>query len=86
MLRELACWRPLILRTMRKPTMPAPQFRISSYCHMGGCVAVAFMSDGSIAVRDEKIADGPTLTFSADEWAAFVAGVKNAEFDAPTLR
>lgn len=61
--------------------MPAPQFRVSSYCHMGGCVAVAFLPDGSIVVRDDKVTGGPTLTFTTEEWNAFIAGVKDAEFD-----
>jgi len=66
--------------------MRAPQFRVSSYCHVGGCVAVALLDDGSIAVRDEKVDGGPVLTFTAEEWRAFVAGVKNSEFDASALR
>ena len=61
--------------------MPASDFRISSYCHMGGCVAVTLLPDGRIGVRDEKDPDGPVLTFTDAEWTAFVAGVKNAEFD-----
>lgn len=65
--------------------MAAPAFRTSSYCHTGGCVAVAALPDGSIAVRDEKVEAGPVLTFTAAEWDAFVAGVKNAEFDVATL-
>jgi hypothetical protein len=66
--------------------MHAPQFRVSSYCHVGGCVAVALLSDGSIAVRDDKVDGGPVLSFSAEEWGAFVAGVKNSEFDPSALR
>lgn len=65
--------------------MPAPDFRVSSYCHMSGCVSVASMPDGGIAVRDEKDPHGPVLTFTSEEWAAFVAGVKNAEFDASSF-
>ena len=61
--------------------MADPEFRVSSYCHTGGCVAVAVLPDGSIAVRDHKGDGGPVLTFTPDEWSAFVAGVKNAEFD-----
>jgi hypothetical protein len=34
-----------------------------------------------IAVRDSKDLDGPVLTFNAEEWAAFVAGVRDGEFD-----
>ncbi len=65
--------------------MPAPQFRTSSFCHASGCVAVAVLADGSIAVRDHKVEGGPVLTFTAEEWDAFVAGVKNGKFDVATL-
>jgi hypothetical protein len=36
---------------------------------------------GIVAVRDSKDPDGPKLAFTADEWAAFTAGVKDGEFD-----
>jgi hypothetical protein len=38
-------------------------------------------SDHVITVRDAKHPDGPKLFFTPDEWHAFVAGVKNGEFD-----
>lgn len=44
------------------------------------CVAVA-QKDGMVAVRDTKDANKTTLLFTRDEWEAFVAGVKNNEFD-----
>jgi hypothetical protein len=45
------------------------------------CVEVAALPDGSRAVRDSKDPDGPVLFFSGSEWRAFVAGVRNGEFD-----
>jgi hypothetical protein len=56
-------------------------FVVSSYCHTGGCVAVAVLPDGAVAVRDNKISDGPILRFSSQEWEQFIAGVKDGEFD-----
>jgi hypothetical protein len=53
----------------------------------GNCVEVAPAagskedSDHVIAVRDSKNPDGPELIFTPDEWHAFVAGVKDGEFD-----
>ena len=44
------------------------------------CVEVAFVRD-SIAVRDSKCPDGPTLVFTPCEWDAFVGGAKDGEFD-----
>lgn len=44
------------------------------------CVEVAFIAD-AIAVRDSKDAGGPALVFTRGEWAAFLDGAKNGEFD-----
>lgn len=46
----------------------------------GRCVAVA-QKNGLIAVRDTKDASKATLYFDNEEWAAFIGGVKNGEFD-----
>lgn len=61
------------------------RFVVSSYCLKGGCVAVAALPVGGVAVRDEKLANGPVLTFTAEEWTAFLAGVRNGEFDTEVL-
>ena len=34
-----------------------------------------------IAVRDSKDPAGPKLAFTAPEWEAFTAGVRDGEFD-----
>lgn len=47
----------------------------------GNCVEVASLPDGVVGVRDSKDADGPILRFTADEWHAFIGGVRNGEFD-----
>jgi hypothetical protein len=44
------------------------------------CVEVAFTGD-QVLVRNSEAADGPITAFSRAEWAAFVAAVKNDEFD-----
>jgi hypothetical protein len=46
----------------------------------GNCVEVASLPDGQIGVRDSKNPDGPVLRLTPDEWAAFLAGVRNGEF------
>lgn len=48
----------------------------------GDCVEVAHAT-GLVLIRDSKEPRGPTLRFSASEWAAFLAGVRNGEFDVP---
>lgn len=60
------------------------KFRKSSFSppgvHGPGCVEVAFAGD-EVLVRDSKLADSPILRFTKREWVAFLAGVKNAEFE-----
>lgn len=47
----------------------------------GACAEVRSEGD-RILVRDTKDAGaGPTLSFTQDEWLAFVGGVKDGEFD-----
>lgn len=57
------------------------EYQISSHCSLGGCVEVGSRPDGSVSVRDGKNQHGATLEFTREEWTAFVAGVKNGEFD-----
>jgi hypothetical protein len=47
----------------------------------GQCVEVAGLPDGKVGVRHSKDATGPVLRFTREEWAAFVGGVNNGEFD-----
>lgn len=46
------------------------------------CVEVAWDTAG-VRVRDSKDPDGPVLRFSWEEWDAFVAGIRDGEFDRP---
>jgi len=39
------------------------------------------MPGGSVAVRDGDDPAQSWLVFTPEEWAAFIAGVKNGEFD-----
>jgi hypothetical protein len=47
----------------------------------GNCVEVASNLTDIVAVRDTKNRDGGTLVFTRSEWAAFLGGVKDGEFD-----
>ena len=48
-----------------------------------GCVEVAFLPGGGVAVRDTKDrAIGPHR-YTATEWTAFLAGVRAGEFNRP---
>ncbi|MFE6864934.1 DUF397 domain-containing protein [Kitasatospora sp. NPDC057692] len=44
------------------------------------CVEVANGLLGVVPVRDSKDPEGPALLFTAEEWAAFVVGLKAGEF------
>lgn len=52
------------------------EFQRSSFCATGMCVEV--QRGDTIRVRDTA---GNICEFDRDEWAAFVAGVRNSEFD-----
>jgi len=46
----------------------------------GACVEVRDQ-DFAVQVRDSKNPAGPMLTFTPDEWRAFIDGAKEGEFD-----
>lgn len=46
----------------------------------GGCVMVAELPDGGFALKDSKDPEGPVLTFTAGERAAFIKGAVAGEF------
>ncbi|WP_218025244.1 DUF397 domain-containing protein [Nocardia jejuensis] len=50
---------------------------------MPDCVEVAFLVDGTVAVRHSKVPDGHVLVFTPGEWDAFAGGVADGEFRCP---
>jgi hypothetical protein len=56
--------------------MPGPR-----ELHPPGCVEVGQADDGVILVRDTKDRTKTPHRYTAAEWRAFVAGVRNGEFD-----
>jgi hypothetical protein len=46
----------------------------------GHCVEVA-ETPATVFMRDSKDVSGPMLRFAAPDWAAFIEGVRNGEFD-----
>jgi hypothetical protein len=66
---------------MNIPDLSRAHWRKSSHSSANGaCVEVAETSD-LIAVRDSKDPAGPKLVFTAPEWEAFAASVRDGEFD-----
>jgi hypothetical protein len=56
------------------------RWHISSFSGNGGCVEVR-AEKSAVLVRHSKRPDGPVIAFTQREWLAFLAGVRNAEFD-----
>ena len=46
-----------------------------------GCVELAALPGGGIAVRDSKDPSGPVLSFTRHEWVSFLDGLDKGEFD-----
>ncbi len=47
----------------------------------GSCVELARLAGGSIAMRNSRFPAGPALIYTRAEIAAFLAALKNGEFD-----
>lgn len=65
--------------------LPSAQWRKSRRSgNTSSCVEVAdnlLDADGMIYVRDSKDPSGPVLRFTPSEWAVFLGGVRDGEFD-----
>jgi len=59
----------------------APWRKSSRSGAFGNCVEVAPVSNGQVAVRNSRYPSGPALICPRAEVTAFVAGVKDGEFD-----
>lgn len=54
----------------------------SSYSAQGSCVEVAFWPDeDTVSVRNSRDSAGASLHFTNAEWDAFLAGVRDGQFD-----
>jgi hypothetical protein len=65
-----------------QPIAPPSVFRKSSFSGASNpaCVEVGFVT-AEVLLRDSKNPDGPVLRFTPREWKAFIAGVKDGQFD-----
>ncbi len=55
-------------------------WRKASASGNNGCVEIAPLPDGGVAVRDSKNATGPALSFTRHEWVSFLDGLDKGEF------
>jgi hypothetical protein len=68
---------------MNREALQGAAFRKAGGCSDKSCVEVAITAD-VIGVRDSKDnGRGPVLAFTLDEWAAFLNGAREGEFDLP---
>ena len=47
----------------------------------GNCVECAALPDGSVAMRNSRDPEGPTLIYTPAEIEAFILGVRDGDFD-----
>jgi hypothetical protein len=74
-MKYLALWEPVVHTSGSTMTWVK-----SRRCESSSCVEVAFVDD-EILVRSSAQSDSPVLRFTADEWVAFVGGVRDGDFD-----
>jgi Domain of unknown function (DUF397) len=55
----------------------------SSASSTAGCVEIAHLPRGGVAIRDSKDRSKAPHVFNRYEWECFLAGAKNGEFDPP---
>jgi uncharacterized protein DUF397 len=71
---------------MPTPTLDGLAWRKSSFSGSGGassgCVEVAPLPGGGVAVRDTKDRSREAHLHSTAAWTTFLAGVRNGEFSA----
>jgi hypothetical protein len=57
-------------------------WRKATASQANGCVEVAPLPGGGVALRDSKLGEGsPVLRFSRHEWTSFLDGIEKSEFD-----
>jgi hypothetical protein len=67
------------------PELTGVRWFKSSFSSTNGCVEVAHLPEGGVAVRDTKDRDKGPHFFTRHEWECFLAGAKNGEFDSPGI-
>jgi hypothetical protein len=55
----------------------------SSASSAAGCVEIAHIPGGGVALRDSKDRAKKAHVFTGHEWECFLAGARNGEFDLP---
>ncbi|MGP2438883.1 DUF397 domain-containing protein [Streptomyces sp. JW3] len=58
-------------------------FKASASSGSGGCLEVAFLPDGRVALRDNEDLGNPPFVVGAHQWRCFLDGASKGEFDLP---
>ena len=73
-----------------KPERPEPGqlagarwFKSSFSGDNGGCLEVAFLDSGRVALRDNEDLDNPPFVVSRHVWQCWLDGARQGEFDLP---
>jgi hypothetical protein len=61
----------------------AAWFKSSASSGTGGCLEVAFLADGRVAIRDNEDVPNPPFIVSQHVWHCWLDGAKKGEFDIP---
>jgi hypothetical protein len=66
----------------RDPRLEQATWRKSRHSNpSGNCVEIAALPGGSIAIRNSRHPDGPALICQHADFAAFIAGAREGDFD-----
>ncbi|MEV7004185.1 DUF397 domain-containing protein [Streptomyces sp. NPDC093982] len=58
-------------------------FKASASSGSGGCLEVAFLEDGRVAVRDNEDLSNPPFVVTQHVWECFLDGANRGEFNIP---
>lgn len=67
--------------TPRDPFTDAVWFKARASSNSVGCVEVAHLGGGAVGLRHSRFPDREPFVYSAHEWACFLDGARNGEFD-----
>ncbi len=65
---------------LKPPTVQELNWRVARNCNSGACIQIASHGE-QIVIGDSKNPAGPILTYTRSEWAAFVDGIREGDFD-----